>query len=316
MNIDICVEAEKNDAPQIVRDTYALTFRDEFETGSLDCSKWKTNMVWTEDSIASSGQHTTINAEDQFYVDVCNNEHNILGLTNPFSFSDGNLRITATPEQTPVTINGSGTGQKYTSGVIRGPSYKYGYLETCLRLPCGIAGTWAAFWLLNTYYADNGDPRATGPNGKYDPEIDFEWVNNSAINLDGTQTTVAYHYDNAACNIDAAGFECGALGGAVQSFQCDGTIINNGNGFPYINAMSPNWCNEFHTYGIHWCEDSIEYLIDGVVVRSICDPAIVAQVEMYPMLNLAMGGSYGGVTDPAQGPASMEIDYVRLYEKV
>lgn len=306
-----CTETGKNDAPQTVLDDYTLTFRDEFLGPELDCDKWKTTLVWTEESLPD---HFGINSEEQFYVDVCNDEHNTLGLSNPFSFEDNKLVITANPEQAPTVLNGSGAGQQYTSGVIRGPSFMYGYLETCLKLPCGVAGTWAAFWLLNTYYVNN-DPRATGANGKYDPEIDLEWVNNAAFNLDGTQTTFAYHYDNAACNIDASGFNCGAFGSA-QSQQCDGTSINGSVGFPVHQASSPDWCNEFHTYAIHWCADRVEYLIDGQIVRSICDAGIVPQVPMYPILNLAMGGSYGGNTDPTQGPASMHIDYVRLYEKL
>ena len=38
------------------------------------------------------------------------------------------------------------------------------------------------------------------------------------------------------------------------------------------------------------------------------------ELDIFIILNVAMGGGFGGVVDPSFTNASMEVDYVRVYQ--
>ncbi len=79
---------------------------------------------------------------------------------------------------------------------------------------------------------------------------------------------------------------------------------------------------EFHVYGIEWTETQIKFYID--------DPTNVTctydrpedfdennwpfDKPQYILLNVAVGGSWGGDVDDSIFPAQMEVDYVRVYQ--
>ena len=67
----------------------------------------------------------------------------------------------------------------------------------------------------------------------------------------------------------------------------------------------------YHTYALKWSEDSVEWYIDGVLVRS--QPGLEGQ-EMYLAMSLAVGGFGGNVDDSTDFSDGLAIDYVRVYE--
>ncbi|MDX1700322.1 MAG: glycoside hydrolase family 16 protein, partial [Melioribacteraceae bacterium] len=84
----------------------------------------------------------------------------------------------------------------------------------------------------------------------------------------------------------------------------------------------PTAITEFHTYAIEWYEDRIEFYIDDIFYftfnnENCCYKEWPFDKRFHLILNIAVGGSWGGVQGIDQNafPATMEIDYVRVYER-
>jgi beta-glucanase (GH16 family) len=78
----------------------------------------------------------------------------------------------------------------------------------------------------------------------------------------------------------------------------------------------PDFAADFHVFGLEWNPDSIIWTIDGVERKRHTGDG-VPQVEMYIILNLAIGGSWPG--PPASTtpfPGLYQIDYVRAYSRL
>ncbi|MDB5461437.1 MAG: exsH, partial [Caulobacteraceae bacterium] len=67
----------------------------------------------------------------------------------------------------------------------------------------------------------------------------------------------------------------------------------------------------FHTYGMLWTPTTTTFYVDKIAVLQIATPASWDQ-PMYMMLNMAVGG-WGGPIDNSAYPATMQVDYVRVY---
>lgn len=82
--------------------------------------------------------------------------------------------------------------------------------------------------------------------------------------------------------------------------------------------------NEFHTYGIEWDENSIKFVFDGKLFYETFkgQDGRVATNEGWPfdkpyflILNVAVGGNWGGEIDETIFPNEMIVDYVRIFKK-
>jgi beta-glucanase (GH16 family) len=72
----------------------------------------------------------------------------------------------------------------------------------------------------------------------------------------------------------------------------------------------------FHVFGLDWEADRIVWYADGTEVGRTMAANALHDVEMYVILNLAVGGDLPG--SPAQNaifPASFDVDYVRVYQR-
>ena len=77
----------------------------------------------------------------------------------------------------------------------------------------------------------------------------------------------------------------------------------------------PDFSADFHTFGLEWDPDKIVWSIDGVE-RKTHTGAGVPQVDMYIILNLAIGGGWPGTPDSTTTfPGNYDIDYVRAYQR-
>lgn len=198
---------------------------------------------------------------------------------------DGVLRLTARP---------IGAG-RYSSGMIRSDwTARYGYFEARVRMP-RAKGVFPAFWL-------NSDVASDGTH-KWPPEIDiFEFVNNGVEDTpDMLHTGVALH----------AGQDPGFVF-SDPAFNRQWTFWKA----PY--RFDEGW----HTIGAEWTEQSVTTYVDGkkIVERQYpwrYDDGRVA-AKAYILLNLAVGGEWAGRygVDDHVLPASLDIDWVRAYEKV
>jgi beta-glucanase (GH16 family) len=138
----------------------------------------------------------------------------------------------------------------------------------------GGVGTWPAIWMLGDNIATVGWP-ACG-------EIDIMEQKGSDMN----RIFNTVHY---------TGF---SGGGAVgTSF-----LINN-------------VTTQFHKYGIIWSSSSVQFLVDDVVTYTFSNAAnLPFNQNFFLLLNMAMGGTFGGSIDPNFNNAVMEVDYVRVYQ--
>ena len=314
-----CSGFAKNDAPAHVQAGYTLAFNDEFTGTQLDPNKWVTHFPW--------GSQVIINNEHQYYVDTLAAGGDPFITVNPFSFDGDNLIITAEPVADPSTLimptGGLPGGQEYTSGIITThESFRFNnaYVEVCAKVPCDAMGSWPAFWLHHAIF--------TG----HRPEVDFaEIVNGNGLTTNCVQQ--AYHYytgtkdtvDEILWSLTPGGFQGVQVnppaGQAPQIFPAQYTDCSGSNAFSTPSTCLPNgedFCDDFHTFGTDYCPEdgTIDYYVDGVRTHCVSNvPMGGPDDQVYLLINLAVGGNYPGPPDPADYPASMQVDYARIWTK-
>ena len=186
----------------------------------------------------------------------------------------GHLVITARYE--PSNTYCSDGPNDYTSARLdtRGVrAFRYGRIEARIKLPTA-AGSWAAWWMVGA----SGSSPAAG-------EIDI-------LEYRPGPAPAAAHHAIHADRTDGAHWQ--------QSADTLGT-----------------WAGGWHVYGIDWRRDRIAFQVDGVTTwtRTAADkPADGRWRFNQPfglLLNVAVG-NWGGTPDPAQFPAAMLVDWVRV----
>ena len=79
----------------------------------------------------------------------------------------------------------------------------------------------------------------------------------------------------------------------------------------------------FHEFAMDWAKDYIEFFIDGKLFQRWnrndegYDPSEIGwpfDKPYYLIINMAIGGSWGGEVDPSHYPAQFPIEYVRYYD--
>ncbi len=71
----------------------------------------------------------------------------------------------------------------------------------------------------------------------------------------------------------------------------------------------------FHVYSTEWNAGTIRFLIDGTPFYTFSNNSTLPfNQSFFIILNVAMGGDFGGPVDPAFTTGTMEIDYVRVYQ--
>ena len=153
---------------------------------------------------------------------------------------------------------------------------KYGKIEARIKLPA-VQGLWPAFWMLGRNIDSVGWP-ACG-------EIDILEAVNTEQKAHGTMHWRDHNNTNA-----------------------------NYGGSRSVDVRA------FHVYAIEWDESLIRWFIDGQQfhVASIANGVNGTDEfhhEFFILLNLAVGGRWPGFTiDDTALPATMQVDYVRVYQ--
>ena len=76
-----------------------------------------------------------------------------------------------------------------------------------------------------------------------------------------------------------------------------------------------NASTEFHVYRVDWSATSIKIYVDDQLIHSVANSnALPFNQEFFLILNVAMGGGFGGSVDPAFTSSTMEVDYIRIYK--
>jgi beta-glucanase (GH16 family) len=76
----------------------------------------------------------------------------------------------------------------------------------------------------------------------------------------------------------------------------------------------PDLSAGFHTYAVDWQPDHVAWYVDGVERARTTRAALICPEPMYPILNLAVGTSGERPDCTTTFPASMDIDYVRIWQ--
>jgi len=167
-------------------------------------------------------------------------------------------------------------------------AFKYGKIEFKAKVPIGL-GNWAAGWTLGDTYVD---------------EIDWPYCGEIDI-----LESVAWERNNEKDE-----------GIAHASVHCRAKYFKIGN---QVTASVPltDMENGFHTYAAEWTPDYIYMLFNDEVYfeyeRTDEENAWPFDIPQNIILNLAMGGGWGGVkgVDPDLTSQKFIIDYVRVYQK-
>lgn len=76
----------------------------------------------------------------------------------------------------------------------------------------------------------------------------------------------------------------------------------------------PNSATEFHVYAADWTAESIKFYVDDKLFYTfVNNSSFPFNQNFFLILNLAMGGNFGGTVDPNFTNATFEVDYVRVY---
>jgi beta-glucanase (GH16 family) len=172
----------------------------------------------------------------------------------------------------------------YTSGLIHTHNkrhWTYGRIDVRAKLPIG-RGTWPAIWMLPTEEHYGGWPGSG--------EIDImEHFGEGPTTVFGTVHTKAFNWRNTP---------------------------PNGHGSSIVVSTAET---EFHIYTVEWSPDRIDFYVDNDKFHTF--PNQSGNWEQWPfdrpfylLLNVTVGGTEAGIDNEAF-PATMEIDYVRLYKK-
>ena len=155
-----------------------------------------------------------------------------------------------------------------------------GRFEARIKLP-DAAGMWPAFWMLPTN-PDIGWPMSG--------EIDI-------MESTGQASMFAHghiHYGEAWPNNSFTG--------------------------AHVLSQPQKWSDDFHVYAVEWEPNEIRWYVDGMLYSTktpsdLANPSwwTYENYQYHILLNMAVGGSWGGTVDDSALPATMEVDYVRVY---
>ena len=168
-------------------------------------------------------------------------------------------------------------GMPYTSArmITNGlKSFTYGKMEARIKVPLG-QGLWPAFWMLGNNIGSVGWPKCG--------EIDIM----EQVNAD-SRTYGTAHWDS---------------NGHAQYGQNIG--------------MS---ANAYHVFSVEWTPTAIKWFMDGTLYNTMDITNGVGgtdefQRPFFLLLNLAVAGDWPGQTvDESKLPATMFVDYVRVYQ--
>ena len=189
----------------------------------------------------------------------------------------GNLLITARSNQGKIT----------SARIESHDSWRYGYFEIRAKVPGG-RGTWPAIWLLNDSLR-----HPNTPSGK-------PWPDCGEIDI-----------------MEEVGYDPGTFHFSLHSAKFNWMKREQRT----KTATVPDGATKFHVFGLDWRPNQIRFLMDGVETYKVDDDSNDYASwpfvdKFYMILNLAIGGSWGGAkgVDPSIFPSRYYIDYVKIYQ--
>ena len=210
-------------------------------------------------------------------------------------YTEDGVSIDMDGDKTVLVLTAKRNGDKFYSGRINSKgkkSFQYGKVEASIKLPKTANGLWPAFWMM-------------GDNDKEWPacgEIDIMEMGEKegiATNTSETYINTAIHYGP-----DVEGHK--------QIFQT-------------MNVENSLQDGKYHIYSLEWNENELIVKVDDILIKKFYIGAGSEQFEyfndkFYFIFNLAVGGDFPGITEPAQitalndgESAQMFVDWVKIY---
>ena len=156
----------------------------------------------------------------------------------------------------------------------------YGYIEASIKLPKG-KGTWPAFWMMPVNFRS--------------------WPADGEIDI---MEEVGYHPNYVSSSLHANAHVHSNGTQVTHEMYCKGAE------------------GEFHTYAIEWTAQNITTYVDGKQQLSYDNRGLGRDDwpyndPFYVIFNLAWGGDWGGSqgVDETALPVTMEVDYIRVFQK-
>ena len=73
--------------------------------------------------------------------------------------------------------------------------------------------------------------------------------------------------------------------------------------------------SEFHNYTIEWRPDEILIAVDNQVYFTFENTSeFPFDHDFFMIMNVAMGGTFGGDIDPNFDASTLEVDYINVYQ--
>lgn len=177
-------------------------------------------------------------------------------------------------------INDGGTIKSARLYARNTSGWCYGYVEARIKLPKG-KGTWPAFWMM---------------------PVNFQsWPGDGEIDI-----------------MEEVGYDPNMI---VSTIHCN-KYNNGGTATESARKKVATAQSEFHDYAVEWTKDYMTFYVDGTKLLTYKNDgtgrdAWPFDAAFYPILNLAWGGAWGGQQglDESCLPATMEVDWVRVFQK-
>lgn len=158
--------------------------------------------------------------------------------------------------------------------------FRHGVIEARIKLPEG-RGLWPAFWMM---------PEEKNLGWPLEGEIDIlEWTGHEPHRLIG-----AIHF---------------------------GDLPPDNVHYSETLRAPAVWSGDFHTYGIQWSPNRVAWYVDDRI-HGVATPDDIApwpwvfdDKAFHLILNMAVGGTLGGEVVPADLPATVEFDWIRVYSR-
>lgn len=217
------------------------------------------------------------NKELQYYTD---------SIQNVYHNGDGSLVIKVLESDSKDSKECWYGKCKYTSARLITKNkfdQKFGRFESRIKIPRG-QGMWSAFWMLGSNIDKVG------------------WANCGEIDI-----------------MENIGREPSIVHGTVHGpgFSGESGITSE-----YSLLNKAKFADDFHIYAIDWKKNRIEFFVDGKLYHTVTPKNLnenkkwVYNQPFFMILNLAIGGNWGGVPDETTiFPQEMLIDYVRVYKE-
>ncbi len=204
-------------------------------------------------------------------------QHYTVGRKQNAWVENGKLAITAIKEDLE--------GKKYTSARLNSKAaWQYGRIEVRAKLPKG-RGTWPAIWMMPGGWSFK----------------DGNWPDVGEIDI-----------------MEHVGHDPNVIHASAHSKDYQWQHGNQKTGI--IN--SPDATENFHSYILEWSSEIIKVFVDDTCYFTYKNEGSGEtkwpyNKPFYLILNIAIGGAWGSVKgiDDTAFPQTLEVDYVRIYQK-